>query len=74
MLIEATYQGASEDKPWAHHLTAGEAGEIARRVGARKAFLTHIWPTLDPSRSVEEASATFGRQADLAVPGTELTI
>jgi ribonuclease BN (tRNA processing enzyme) len=74
LLIEATYQGASEDKPWAHHLTAGEAGEIARRVGARKAFLTHIWPTLDPRQSVEEASATFGRPADLAVPGTEMTV
>ncbi len=74
MLVEATYQGSPEDKPWAHHLTASEAGGIARRVGARKAVLTHIWPTLDPSRSVAEGSATFGRPVDLAVPGTELAV
>ncbi len=66
--------GLAEDKPWAHHLTASEAGEIARRVGARKAVLTHIWPTLDPGRSVAEGSATFGRPVDLAVPGTELAV
>ena len=74
MLVEATYQGSPDDKPWAHHLTATEAGEIARRVGARKAVLTHIWPTLDPARSVSEASVTFGRDVDLAVPGVELAV
>jgi ribonuclease BN (tRNA processing enzyme) len=36
LLCEATYQGASEAKPWPHHLTAGEAGSIARSTASSK--------------------------------------
>ena len=36
-LCEATYQGTAEEKPWPHHLTAGEAGLIARRGWCREA-------------------------------------
>ena len=73
-LCEATYQGASEDKPWPHHLTAGEAGRIARDSEARTLMLTHIWPTLDPERSVQEAEDTFGRQVRIAVPGMDVKV
>ncbi|MDH5372121.1 MAG: MBL fold metallo-hydrolase [Acidimicrobiia bacterium] len=69
LLCEATYQGASSDKAWPHHLTAGEAGGLARAVAADRLMLTHIWPTLDPSRSVAEAEEVFGRAVTLAVPG-----
>ncbi len=68
-LCEATYQGSAQAKPFAHHLTAGEAGEIARRSEVRSLMLTHLWPGLDPGRSVEEAEAGFGRAVRLAVPG-----
>ncbi len=68
-LCEATYQGRADDKPWSHHLTAGEAGQIARAVGSRTLMLTHIWPVLDPDLSVQEAEHTFGRPVELAVPG-----
>ena len=68
-LCEATYQGAAEAKPFAHHLTAGEAGLIARRAGVDRLMLTHIWPVLDPERSVQEAEQTFGKPVALAVPG-----
>jgi len=68
-LSEATYQGSADEKPWSHHLTAGEAGQIARDVGAKSLMLTHIWPALDPERSVQEAEHTFGRPVGLAVPG-----
>ena len=37
--------------------------------GADRLMLTHLRPTLDPARSVEEAEATFGRPVELAVPG-----
>lgn len=70
MLSEASYQGTLADKPQSHHLTAGEAGQIARSVGARHLTLTHIPPYLDPSVSVSEAEETFGRSVRLAVPGT----
>ena len=70
MLSEASYQGVAEDKVYPHHLTAGEAGQIARDVGVGKLVLTHIPPYLDPSISVAEAEAEFGRPVRLAVPGT----
>lgn len=74
MLSEASYQGSSEDKPYAHHLTAAEAGSIAREVGAGALMLTHIPPYLDKSVSVAEAEATFDRPVRLAVPGTSFTV
>jgi ribonuclease BN (tRNA processing enzyme) len=68
-LCEATYQGPADQKPWSHHLTAGEAGQIAREAGAEVLMLTHIWPVIDPERSVQEAELTFGKPVRLAVPG-----
>jgi ribonuclease BN (tRNA processing enzyme) len=70
MLSEASYQGAAEDKVYPHHLTAGEAGEIARSIGAGDLVLTHIPPYLDPSVSVSQAEQEFGLAVRLAVPGT----
>lgn len=69
MLSEASYQGASDNKLYAHHLTAGEAGEIAREVGAEKLVLTHIPPYYDPAKSVHEAELAFDRPVSLATPG-----
>ena len=74
LLCEATYQGTTAEKPWPHHLTAGEAGALARKVGAEKLMLTHIWPTLDPARSIAEAEETFGKAVHLAVPGVRTRI
>lgn len=74
MLSEASYQGNPEDKPYPHHLTAGEAGAIAREVGASQLTLTHIPPYLDGSRSVLEAEAVFDRPVRLAVPGTSFDV
>jgi hypothetical protein len=31
-------------------------------------MITHLWPTLDPVASVEEASEGFGRSVSLAAP------
>lgn len=74
LLSEASYQGASEDKAYPHHLTAAEAGAIAREVGARRLVLTHIPPYLDKSVSVAEAEAKFGRPVQLAVPGASFEV
>lgn len=74
LLSEASYQGATEDKAFAHHLTAGEAGEIARQVSAGDLTLTHIPPYLDPEISVAEAEKEFGRPVRLAVPGTSFDV
>ena len=74
MLSEASYQGATEDKPYPQHLTSSEAGDIARKAGAGKLVLTHIPPYLDPSVSVSEAEVTFDRPVRLAVPGTSFDV
>ncbi|MGH3650929.1 MAG: MBL fold metallo-hydrolase [Acidimicrobiia bacterium] len=74
MLAEASYQGGTEDKVWPHHLTAGEAGQIARDVRAEKLTLTHIPPYLDPAVSVAEAEQTFDRPVRLAVPGASFDV
>lgn len=66
LLCEATYQHDDVRSPM--HLSARQAGEMARSVGARHLMLTHLWPGLDPVASVEEGSDAFGRAVVLAAP------
>jgi len=68
-LCEASYTSDKAGAPG--HLTAAQAGEMAQKAGARRLVLTHFWPTIDRSRSAEEAAATFGRPVDVAVPNEE---
>ncbi len=72
LVAEASYQG--EEKPWSHHLTAYEAGQLAAEAGVERLFLTHIGPGLDPNRSLIEAESTFGSQVRAAIPGTTISI
>lgn len=74
LLSEASVQGPTETKTFSQHLTAGEAGEIARRLGVRRLILTHIPPYLDPAVAVSEAERTFDRPVQLAVPGTSFDV
>jgi ribonuclease BN (tRNA processing enzyme) len=64
LLAEATlpeaYRGA------APHMTAAEAGELARAAGAGELVLTHIWPTNDREAMAAEAAAAFGRPVTVA--------
>jgi ribonuclease BN (tRNA processing enzyme) len=69
LLCEATYQGEPGVNPYPFHLTATEAGQIAREIEAKRLVLTHIPPYLDVSRSVHEAELVFDRPVGLAVPG-----
>lgn len=73
-VCEASYQGEPGLAEYPHHLTATEAGAIARSAGARQLMLTHIPPHLDPARSVMEAEETFDRPVILAVPGASTTL
>ncbi len=74
LLCEATYQGSRAGVVYPHHLTAAEAGRMAREAGVDRLMLTHIPPVLDWRRSVEEAEAEFGRSVELAVPGMEVGV
>ncbi|MGQ0824449.1 MAG: MBL fold metallo-hydrolase [Actinomycetota bacterium] len=66
VLSEATYQHDDIRAPI--HLSARQAGEMARAASARRLMLTHLWPTIDPVASVEEGSEAFGRAVALAAP------
>ena len=74
MLSEATL--AMERPPGAYrqHLTAGEAGKIARAEGAKRLMLTHIPPDVDATLAVAEAERVFDRPVALAVTGMTIEV
>lgn len=74
MLSEASVLGDPADKEFSQHLTASEAGAIARQAGVGSLLLTHIPPYLDKSQAVHEAEETFGKAVRLAVPGTSFDV
>jgi len=49
------------------HLTARQAGEIARQAGVKRLLLTHFWPEYDPAELCRQATGGFGKQALAAV-------
>ncbi len=69
MLCEASIQGERDEHHFVHHLTAMEAGEIARDADTEKLILTHLPPSLDSERVLAEARAAFGDGVVLASPG-----
>ncbi|MEG6614948.1 MBL fold metallo-hydrolase [Peptococcaceae bacterium 1198_IL3148] len=48
------------------HLTARQAGELAREVGAKKLMITHFYPEYDLNTLGAQASAAFGKAVMLA--------
>ena len=73
-LCEATWQGDAADVPPDIHLTAQQAGDLARAVGVERLMITHILGSIDPKRSVKEASKAFGSDVELAVQGESTTV
>ena len=63
-LCEATYLADREGT--AGHLSARQAGAMARDAGVQRLVLTHIWPTVDPEASRAEAEAAYGQHVELA--------
>lgn len=70
-LCEATYQDGPVDPGGLDaHMTAEQAGDVARRASARRLLLTHIKATLEEARSVKEAARRFAGPVDAARGGT----
>jgi len=72
LLCEATYTAEHEGR--LDHLSGRQAGERARRAGARRLVVTHRWPTIDPGTLVAEAASAFGGPVEGAVIGKEWTL
>lgn len=67
LMLEATEgAGAHSGDGFRGHLTAGEAGELARRAGARRLLLTHYSDTLEPEQLRAAAEAAFGGAVEMA--------
>jgi ribonuclease BN (tRNA processing enzyme) len=69
VVSEATYM--HDDIRVPIHLSAHQAGLAAREARARRLLITHLWPTVDPVASAEEASEAFGGAVTLAAPHLE---
>lgn len=78
LLSEATYQdlppGREPEKSRAHHMTAREAGALARKAGARRLVLTHLKFDLDPEVSRKQAEEAYGAPVELASPGASFDV
>jgi ribonuclease BN (tRNA processing enzyme) len=72
-ICEATFTSEVKEKI-PGHLTASEAGSIAAEARVGRLLLTHVWPTLDEGRAVEDAESVFGGPVDVAVDGLTLEI
>lgn len=55
------------------HLSAREAGELARLAGVGALVITHLTPGSDPEPFVREAQASFGGPVEVARPGAVFT-
>jgi ribonuclease BN (tRNA processing enzyme) len=73
LLIEATLT-PPEHTGERGHLTAREAGEHARRAGAKRVVLTHFSDELDAVTVRDEAQTAYGGEVELASDGAEFTV
>jgi len=64
LLAEATLP--EEYAGIAPHMTASEAGALAREAGVHTLVLTHVWPTNDRERMADDAHETFGGRVVVA--------
>ncbi len=74
LLCEATYQEPRERYPYPYHLTAREAGQLARTAGVDRLMLTHIPPKLDSAGSIAEAASEFDGPITSATPGEVVVV
>jgi ribonuclease BN (tRNA processing enzyme) len=64
-LCESTYP-TDEEAEGILHLSAGQAGAMAKAAGVRRLVLTHFWPESDVEAHRREGSRAFGREVDIA--------
>lgn len=73
LFLEATLERPEASGPRGH-LTAAEAGELARRAAVRRLVLTHLSDELDQQAALEAASHGFGAPVEIARAGAEYVL
>ena len=68
-ICEAGVESRVSDPDTWGHLAPDEAGHFARRAGAKRLVITHIWHEYDRPRMRAAAAAAFGGPTDLAAEG-----
>lgn len=68
LLAEATYLDDVPDEHWGHLNDAASVGQIAKKTGARRLMLTHLWPGANHDDARRVASHEFGGRIDVARP------
>jgi ribonuclease BN (tRNA processing enzyme) len=71
LIVEASLP---EGRATTTHLTAGQAGELGRRAGARRLVLNHLYPAADREQPERTAAASFGGGVVVARDGMELAV
>lgn len=66
-LVEATY-GTEAEAEGVKHLSAGQAGAMARSAGARRCILTHFWPESDLNVHARNGESAYGAPVTIASP------
>lgn len=66
-LLEATY-GTDEERGELLHLSAADAGSMARAAGARRLVLTHFWPDTDLAVHTRNGETAYGAPVTIASP------
>lgn len=66
-LVESTYATDAEAEG-IQHLSAGQAGAMAREAGAKRCVLTHFWPGSDLAVHARNGESAYGAPVTIASP------
>lgn len=67
-------RAGEKPRPTDLHMSGREAGQHARRAGARRLLLTHVVPWADPDLVLAEARSAFDGPLELARPGSVVDV
>ncbi|WP_418790780.1 MBL fold metallo-hydrolase [Phosphitispora sp. TUW77] len=73
-LCEASVAEQDRDYVSAGHLTAKQAGELAREAGVGQLVITHFWPEYTLNIIIKEAEEGFGRAVTAAAEGLQIQV